>query len=165
MLTLHASGGRAMLRAAVEAAKETADSLGRPAPLLLGVTVLTSLDEAALAEIGWTRPVAAQVERLALLAVDAGLPGLVCSPLELRQLRKLLPPDIQLVTPGIRPATTAMGDQKRVMAPTEALAAGASWLVIGRPITAAPDPVAAARAIGKEIQGHPNGDASSPTGH
>jgi orotidine-5'-phosphate decarboxylase len=152
MLTLHASGGGAMLRAAVAAARESAARRGRPAPLLLGVTVLTSLDQAALAEIGWSAPVAEQVERLARLAVDAGLPGLVCSPLELPRLRAVLPAEIQLVTPGIRPATAATGDQKRVMTPAEALAAGASWLVIGRPITAAPDPVAAARAIGEEIR-------------
>jgi orotidine-5'-phosphate decarboxylase len=111
------------------------------------VTVLTSLDDAALAEVGAAAGAAAQVERLARLAVSAGLRGLVCSPLELPALRAALPREIQLVTPGIRPPGTDAGDQKRTLGPREALAAGADWLVVGRPILAAPDPRAAAEQI------------------
>ncbi len=147
MLTIHASGGRTMMAAAEKAAQETAKALGRPAPLVLGVTVLTSMDAADLAEIGVTVPPAAQVERLATLAAQAGLRGLVCSPQEIGALRKILPAEMQLITPGIRPAESEKGDQKRTLTPKEAMAAGASWLVIGRPITAAPDPLAAAEKI------------------
>ncbi len=109
--------------------------------------MLTSLDDAALAELGIPATATAQVERLARLAVAAGLRGLVCSPLELPALRAALPREVQLVTPGIRPPGAAAGDQKRTLGPREALAAGANWLVIGRPITAAPDPRAAAEKI------------------
>lgn len=147
MLTIHTSGGLAMMRAAEQAAQETARSLGRAAPLVLGVTVLTSLDDAALAEVGLEGGVARQVERLAALAVQAGLRGLVCSPLELPALRQIVPRELQLVTPGIRPADAGKDDQKRTLSPQEALAAGADWLVIGRPITAAADPRAAAERI------------------
>lgn len=147
MLTIHTSGGAAMMQAAVRAADEAAAKQGRPAPLVLGVTVLTSLDDAALAEIGVASPAAAQVERLARLAVRSGLRGLVCSPLELPVLRPVLPAEVRLVTPGIRPAGTEAGDQKRTLGPREAVAAGADWLVIGRPILVAPDPRAAAEAI------------------
>lgn len=147
MLTIHASGGRTMMAAAEKAAQETAKALGRPAPLVLGVTVLTSMDSADLAEIGVTVPPATQVERLATLAAQAGLRGLVCSPQEISALRKILPAEMQLVTPGIRPADSEKGDQKRTLTPKGAMAAGASWLVIGRPITAAPDPRAAAEKI------------------
>jgi orotidine-5'-phosphate decarboxylase len=147
MLTVHATGGAAMLRAAEQSAQEASRTLGRPAPLVLGVTVLTSLDSSDLASIGVGGDVASQVERLAKLAVASGLRGLVCSPLEIALLRKRLPPDVQLVTPGIRPATAKADDQKRTMSPADALAAGANWLVIGRPITAAPAPRAAAEAI------------------
>ncbi len=147
MITLHASGGRAMMAAAEKAAQETAKTLGRPAPLVLGVTVLTSMDAADLVEIGVNVSPAAQVERLAQLAVHSGLRGLVCSPQELIALRKILPSQTQLVTPGIRPADSEKGDQKRTLTPREAMDAGASWLVIGRPITAATDPRAAAEKI------------------
>jgi orotidine-5'-phosphate decarboxylase len=147
MLTIHASGGAAMMRAAETAAQEEAGRRGVPPPLVLGVTVLTSLDDAALAEIGIGATAAEQVVRLARLAATAGLRGLVCSPLELAVLRNTLPATLQLVTPGIRPAGADAGDQKRTLTPAEAVAAGANWLVIGRPIIAAPDPVAAARAI------------------
>ncbi len=152
MLTVHAAGGRAMLEAAGQAARTAAHAAGRPPPLVLGVTVLTSLDDAALAETGVTCPAAAQVERLARLAVSAGLPGLVCSPLELPGLRAALPRTVQLVTPGIRPTGAAAGDQKRILSPREALAAGADWLVIGRPILAAPDPRAAAEQVLAELR-------------
>ena len=118
------------------------------APLVLGVTVLTSLDANDLAEIGIAGGVASQVERLAALAAGSGLRGLVCSPLEIVALRKILPPHVQLVTPGIRPAEGGKpDDQKRTMTPRDALAAGANGLVIGRPICAAPNPREAAEKI------------------
>ncbi len=149
MLTLHAGGGREMMQAAEKSAQETAASLGRPAPLVLAVTVLTSFNEAGLAETGVPGGVENQVERLARLATDSGIRGLVCSPLELLRLRSVLPSRIQLVTPGIRTGTEKADDQKRTLSPAEAMAAGASWLVVGRPIYAAADPVAAAQAIAR----------------
>lgn len=147
MLTVHCSGGTAMMRAAEEAAQTTARQLNRPAPLVLGVTVLTSMDTAALAELGGESDPTIQVRRLALLAAASELRGLVCSPLELTTLRPLLPAEMQLVTPGIRTGKEPSDDQKRTLSAHDALAAGASWLVIGRPIYAAPDPAAAARAL------------------
>ncbi|MEI6343272.1 MAG: orotidine-5'-phosphate decarboxylase [Verrucomicrobiota bacterium] len=147
MLTLHASGGSAMMRAAVASAAEAAAALGQPAPLLLGVTVLTSHDDASLAETGVAASVDAQVEHLARLAASSGMPGLVCSPLELPRLRACLPAEVQWVTPGIRTGNEKADDQRRTLSPREAMAAGATWLVVGRPIYAAPDPVEAARAI------------------
>jgi orotidine-5'-phosphate decarboxylase len=141
MLTLHAAGGRAMLQAAAEAAR----SLPHP-PRLLAVTVLTSMDTAALAETGVPGSPVEQVLRLARLAAECGIEGMVCSPAEAAALRSALPKAL-LVTPGIRPAGADAGDQKRIATPQFALAAGASMLVIGRPITAAPDPKAAAQAI------------------
>lgn len=147
MLTIHTSGGSEMMRAAERAAQDAARELGRPAPLVLGVTVLTSMDSAALGELGGETDVAAQVERLARLAAASGLRGLVCSPLELVALRKFLPPAMQLVTPGIRTGAEKADDQKRTLSPREAMAAGASWLVIGRPIYAATKPAEAAAAI------------------
>jgi len=147
MLTVHCSGGLEMLKAAEGAAQQTALALGCEPPLVLGVTVLTSMDGPALDEVGAGTNVERQVERLAKLATQAGLRGLVCSPLELPMLRKVLPATVQLVTPGIRAATDVAGDQKRTMSPGEAVAAGADWLVIGRPICAAPDPRAAAEHI------------------
>ncbi len=150
MCTLHASGGTAMLRAAVASANETASAAGVPPPLLLAVTVLTSHDDGSLAETGVAATVEAQVEHLARMAVSAGVPGLVCSPLELPRLRGFLPGSVQLVTPGIRTGNEKADDQKRTLSPREAMAAGASWIVVGRPIYAAPDPVAAARGIAME---------------
>lgn len=148
MLTIHTAGGPEMMRAAEASAQETARSLGRPAPLVLGVTVLTSMDSTQLASVTLESDCGRQVERLAQLAALSGLRGLVCSPLELITLRKSLPPAMQLVTPGIRTAPPAPGDdQKRTLGPAEAIAAGASWLVIGRPIYAASDPAAAAKEI------------------
>jgi len=147
MMTIHTSGARAMMQAAEQAARQTAAERGAEPPLVLGVTVLTSMDAEDLAQIGIDTPPERQVERLARLAADAGLRGLVCSPLEIERLRGFLPTHMQLVTPGIRPADTARGDQKRVMTPKDALRAGANWLVIGRPITRAEDPRAAAESI------------------
>lgn len=147
MLTVHASGGREMLGAATRAATEEAQRLGRPAPLLLAVTVLTSLNSSELAELGMDSNIGAQVERLALLATHCGVGGLVCSPLELVYLRQILPRMTQLVTPGIRPASSEKDDQKRTLSPKEAMEAGADWLVIGRPICAAENPRAAAEDI------------------
>ena len=149
-LTVHAAGGPAMLRAAVDEAAEAAGRTGHRLKLL-GVTVLTSLDDGDLDAVGQRGPAADQVRRLALLARTCGLDGVICSPYEVAGLRAELGSDFQLVVPGIRPAGAALGDQKRVMGPREAVAAGASRLVIGRPITDAPDPAAAARAIAAEL--------------
>src|SRR5580692_310945 len=147
MLTVHASGGTEMLKAAEKSAEETAYKLGRTPPLVLGVTVLTSLDLAALREVGLDVNVEYQVRRLATVATKAGLRGLVCSPLEIAALRKTIPSQVQLVVPGIRTGAEKADDQKRTMTPREAIAAGANWLVIGRPITAAENPRATAEKI------------------
>jgi orotidine-5'-phosphate decarboxylase len=147
MLTVHASGGLEMMRAAEASAQETAASLGLEPPLVLGVTVLTSMDATELSAVGLAPNPGKQVERLAGLAARAGLRGLVCSPLELALLRQVLPAEFQLVTPGVRGPEDAVGDQKRTLSAPEAMAAGASWLVIGRPIYAAPEPRAAAQRI------------------
>ncbi len=146
MLTLHTSGGREMMQWAAKARDQHAPHL-----LLLGVTVLTSMDAPGLAETGVSAAPADQVVRLGRLAVDSGLRGLVCSPLELAPLRAVLPPDVALVTPGIRPRGAAAGDQSRILTPGEAARAGASHIVVGRPIFSAPDPAAAARAILAEL--------------
>jgi orotidine-5'-phosphate decarboxylase len=138
MLTLHTAGGREMMAAARAAQLQT-----KPDLLLLGVTVLTSMDAAGLAELGLAVSPEAQVSRLGALAASAGLRGLVCSPLEVQMLRAQLPADLALVTPGIRPA----GDQKRIMTPAEAARAGSTYIVVGRPILKAKDPAAAAHAI------------------
>ncbi len=151
MLSLHASGGRAMMQAAAEAAREAAEDAEAPRPRLIAITLLTSLDEADLETLGQRGPVSEQVKRLAALARDSGLDGAVCSPREIEALRALCGPDFTLVVPGIRPAGAAPGDQKRVMSPAEALQAGADYLVIGRPITGQADPLAAARQIAEEI--------------
>jgi orotidine-5'-phosphate decarboxylase len=147
MLTVHASGGLEMLKAAEQAAEETAWEIGKSPPLVLAVTILTSLDSNALSGIGLDPNVGRQVRRLANMANTAGLRGLVCSPLEVAELRQSLPRSMQLVTPGIRLTTSPTDDQRRTLDPREALQAGANWLVIGRPIYAVPDPRAAAEAI------------------
>lgn len=147
MLTVHTLGGLEMMRAAEEAAERTASQSGRNPPVVLGVTVLTSMDGNTLQEVGAEANVGRQVERLAGLAVRAGLRGLVCSPLEIVALRQILPAKVQLVTPGIRTGAEKADDQKRTLTPKEAIDAGASWLVIGRPIYAAKDPCAAAEQI------------------
>jgi len=149
LLTIHASGGSAMIQAARAAAEQNA--AGGKRTKLIGVTVLTSLDEADLEAIGQRGGTRDQALRLAALAQANGLDGVVCSPREVGALRAECGPDFVLVVPGIRPAGAELGDQKRVMGPPEAVAAGATHLVIGRPITAAPDPAAAARAIAASL--------------
>jgi len=146
MVNVHASGGRRML----EAARAALESVPRP-PLLIGVTVLTSMDEQDYAELGFALPLAEQVQRLALLCRDSGLQGVVCSAREAPALRAACGEDFTLVTPGIRPAGSASDDQRRVLAPAEAMAGGSSYLVIGRPITRAPDPAAALAAINDSL--------------
>lgn len=160
MLTIHTCGGLDMMKAAEDAAQERAAELGRPAPLVLGVTVLTSMDTNDLNRVGVEHDVARQVERLAMLAVEAGLRGLVCSPLEIEMLRSILPSETLLVTPGIRPAGEDVGDQKRILTPREAIDAGANWLVIGRPIRQPKDgsPAEAADAILASLTGGVSAD-------
>lgn len=148
MVNVHASGGSAMMKAASDAAAAAAAALGRPRPLVIGVTVLTSMTAAALHEIGVTRPMLEQVVHLARLAQASGLDGVVASPQETRAIRDACGADFQIVTPGIRPADQqGKDDQARTLTPAEALSAGATYLVIGRPITAAPDPREAAERI------------------
>lgn len=151
IVNVHAAGGPAMLRAAADAAKDAAAKLGIPAPKVIGVTVLTSMSDEDLAAVGQPDGAADQVRRLAALTKDCGLDGVVCSPHEIAQLRRDLGADFLLVTPGVRPSWAAAGDQKRVMEPRQAMAAGADFLVIGRPITGAADPAEAARRIAHEI--------------
>jgi orotidine-5'-phosphate decarboxylase len=147
MLTLHAAGGSAM----IAAARRAAEAAGPARPKLLAVTVLTSLSAEALAETGVGATPQAQVLRLAKLALAAGADGIVCSPQEVAMLRDEVGPAPLLVVPGIRPLGSATGDQARTLTPREAVAAGADWLVIGRPITEAPDPAAAAAAIAADL--------------
>jgi orotidine-5'-phosphate decarboxylase len=154
MLTIHTSGGAAMMRAAVDAADTEARALGVARPLIVGVTVLTSLDQASIAEVGVERSLPAQVEALARLAQSAGIDGIVCSPQEAAHLRATCGPDFLLVTPGIRPAGEGGGrtdDQARTLSAAEAITAGASYLVVGRPVLNAGDPRAAALALASEI--------------
>ncbi|MEP6782430.1 MAG: orotidine-5'-phosphate decarboxylase [Acidobacteriota bacterium] len=148
MVNVHASGGAAMMAAAAESARKTAASLGQTRPLVIAVTVLTSMSEKTLAEIGIARPMLDQVVHLAKLAQDSGLDGVVASPQEVKAIRAACGSDFQIVTPGIRPADQqGKDDQARTMTPAEAMAAGSSYLVIGRPITAAPNPRKAAETI------------------
>jgi orotidine-5'-phosphate decarboxylase len=154
MLTIHASGGVAMMRAAAESARAAAAALKVPRPLVVGVTVLTSLDRHALAtEVGVPSSVEGHVVALAERAREAGLDGVVASPQEVRALRLAMGPRSVIVTPGVRPAASAGAgdDQARTATPAAAVAGGADYLVIGRPITQAPDPQAAARAILAEL--------------
>ncbi len=148
MLTVHASGGSAMIRAAHQAAGGAATDR----PMILAVTVLTSLDQTDLVAVGVAATPAEQVMRLARLAIEAGADGLVCSPLEVAMLRQALGPAVKLVVPGIRPEGAASGDQARTMTPAGAIAAGADWIVVGRPITGARDPGVAAADIAAGIR-------------
>ena len=158
MLTVHVSGGTAMMRAALDAAGDESGRVGRPRPLIVGVTVLTSLDRAALSTLGVGRSLPAHVEALAALAREAGIDGVVASPHEVVGIRRLCGGEFLIVTPGIRPATypgekpLPPDDQARVMTAREALAAGSSYLVVGRPVVSAPDPRAAALALGAEMR-------------
>ncbi len=152
-LTVHTSGGSAMMQAAAETATTEAQRLGVSRPRLLGVTVLTSLTDRELYTVGQETPVAIQVARLAALAEDAGLDGVVCSPHEIALVRQNARPGFVIMVPGIRPASALLGDQKRVMTPAQARQAGADYLVIGRPITQDKDPAAAARRIAAELAG------------
>jgi orotidine-5'-phosphate decarboxylase len=146
MMTLHAAGGPAMLHAAHAALEGVADP-----PELLAVTVLTSMDQAQVLAVGLDRAPAEQVELLARMGWEAGIRGFVCSPQEVSRLREFTGPEGVLVIPGIRPAGSAIGDQKRIATPAEALRLGASYLVVGRPITQAADPAEAADSILREM--------------
>jgi orotidine-5'-phosphate decarboxylase len=148
MVNVHCSGGSAMMKAAAEAATRAAAQASQPRPLVIGVTVLTSMTDQALKEINVDTPMLDQVVHLARLAKSSGLDGVVASPQEVRAIRRACGADFQIVTPGIRPADQqGKDDQARTMTPAEAMAAGATYLVIGRPITAAPDPKSAAEQI------------------
>ena len=153
MVNVHASGGIPMMQAAVRAGRETAERLGRPSPLLIGVTVLTSMDDAVLRETGIERSLPDQVVALAKMAQAAGLDGVVASPQETAAIRQACGGEFVIVTPGIRGASAGAekNDQMRTMGPAEAVRAGASYLVVGRPIIAAPDPRRAAESIAEEL--------------
>ncbi|MDP3716473.1 MAG: orotidine-5'-phosphate decarboxylase [Acidobacteriota bacterium] len=152
MVNVHASGGSAMMKAAADAATKAAAALGRPRPLVIGVTVLTSMTAEALAEVGVTRPVLDQVVHLAKLAKQSGLDGVVASPQETAAIRAACGPDFQIVTPGIRPVEQqGKDDQARTLTPAEAMQAGSTYLVIGRPITGAPNPREAAEQMAASL--------------
>jgi orotidine-5'-phosphate decarboxylase len=153
MLTVHASGGPEMIAAAVEGAREGASSAGLEPPAVLAVTVLTSTNDEMLSKTGVLDGAAAQVDRLARLAISAGADGIVCSPLEIESMRQTLGAGALIVAPGVRPVGAAVGDQARVATPAQAIVAGASRLVVGRPIVEAEDPIAAAMSILAEIEG------------
>lgn len=146
MINLHASGGRRMMEAARERLAARSSS-----PKLVAVTILTSLGQADIAEIGYQGTPQENVYRLAALAHASGMDGVVCSPLEAEGIRRREGGGFLLVTPGVRPATASMDDQKRVMTPVDAMAAGSNYLVIGRPVTAAPDPLAALEEINRSL--------------
>jgi orotidine-5'-phosphate decarboxylase len=148
MLTVHTLGGEGMLRAAVKAVQNI-----KPGPRILGVTVLTSLADKDLKRVGLKENCLTGVKRLALLAAECGCDGIVASAMEVKTLRKILPPSTLIVTPGIRPEGSATGDQKRAMTPKEAIMAGSDYLVIGRPVTQAKNPAKAVEGILKDING------------
>ncbi len=151
MMTVHTSGGRGMLKAAIDASDRVAQVTGKERPLVIGVTILTSLDQDDISLIGFQTTVQDQVLRLADLAQSAGLDGVVCSPFEIAPIRKACGDDLVLVVPGIRPEGSAQGDQKRILTPKQALERGADYLVIGRPITESEDRAAAAKAIADSL--------------
>ena len=152
MFNVHALGGLEMMKAAVQATREKAKELGTRKPLLLGVTVLTSLDDQSLRQVGIEGSVEEAVSRLARLSEEAAMDGVVASPREIGVIRKACGQDFVVVTPGVRPAAAAKDDQRRVMTPGDAIKAGADYLVIGRPIQQASDPVEAVERIVEEIQ-------------
>lgn len=147
MVNVHALGGPRMMAAA----RDALAPLGGEAPLLTAVTVLTSMDAAELEAVGIQCDPLAQVQRLAQLAEQSGMDGVVCSAREVSALRKLVSPEFCLVTPGIRPAGSEQGDQRRIATPADAVAAGSDYLVIGRPITQSPDPLATLQAVNREL--------------
>jgi len=151
MFNVHASGGYEMMNKAAEAVKKEAERLGIDRPKILGVTVLTSMDENGLKKIGIDANMKNQVLRLAALAKEAGLDGVVASPVEAKEIREKLGRDFLIVTPGVRPQWAGANDQKRVATPKEAIKDGADFIVVGRPVTEAKDPVRAAQEILKEI--------------
>jgi orotidine-5'-phosphate decarboxylase len=161
MLNVHAAGGHAMMQAAARAAGDAAGQQARPAPLVIAVTVLTSMDQSTLRATGVERPLLQQVVALARLAEEAGLAGVVASPHESGAIRETCGPDFVIVTPGIRGAGAPVDDQARTMGPAEAIKAGATHIVVGRPIIAAPQPRAAAEAIVDEIASLPQ--SAAPT--
>ena len=150
LLSVHGMGSGAMLAACREGAEDASEVRGDRAKLV-AITVLTSMSQDSLTEIGIDRPVAEEAERLATLAAGNGIDGIVCSPMEAQQMRKVLGPKALIVTPGVRPAGAALGDQTRVATPAAAINRGASHIVVGRPITAADDPVASYEAIVSEL--------------
>jgi orotidine-5'-phosphate decarboxylase len=154
MINVHASGGVPMMQAAAKAAVDTARMARKPKPLVIAVTVLTSMDEPTLHDLGVSRPLMEHVVELARMAQRAGLDGVVASPLETREIRDTCGSDFAVVTPGIRGAAAGVekNDQNRTMGPGDAIKAGSTYLVVGRPIIAAPDPRAAAEAIGAEVR-------------
>ncbi len=151
LLTVHGLGAAAMMAAAREGVEEAAAQTGAPRAQVIAVTVLTSMDAEALASIGVADAVADEADRLARLAAGSGIDGVVCSPQEAARMRELLGEGALVVTPGVRPAGSAAGDQSRIATPAEAIANGASHLVIGRPITGADDPAAAFESIVAEL--------------
>lgn len=152
MFNVHCTGGFDMMKAAKDAAIQSAKEAGLPCPLVIGVTILTSISQEILSnEIGVNKTVSEEVLSLAKLAKDAGLDGVVCSPHEITLIKEACGKDFLLVTPGVRPAGADIGDQKRVMTPSEAIKAGSDYLVIGRPIIKAANPAQAADDIAKEI--------------
>jgi orotidine-5'-phosphate decarboxylase len=151
MMTVHTAGGHGMMRAAIDASMEVAQTTGKARPFIVGVTMLTSLDQNDLSMIGIRETVSDQVKRLADLAQSAGLDGVVCSPYEIPLIRQACGNDFLLVVPGVRPKGFAQGDQKRTMTPEEAVKRGADYVVIGRPITQADNPGEAAENIAKTI--------------
>ena len=152
MLNVHASGGHAMMKAARDAADAESRKRSQPRPIVIAVTMLTSLSEESMDEIGVAGALAGQVGRLAMLAQSAGLDGVVASPQEIALIRSRCGPAFEIVTPGIRSASDEKGDQIRTLTAGDALAAGASYLVVGRPIIAAPDPRAAAERMAAECR-------------
>ncbi len=152
MMTVHTTGGQAMLKAAIDASDRVAQTTGKERPLVIGVTLLTSLDQDDISILGFSSTLQDQVLRLADLAQSAGLDGIVCSPFEISAIRKACGSDLKLIVPGIRPEGSAANDQKRILTPQEALNRGADYLVIGRPITNAPDRAGAAKAIAQSLR-------------